>query len=106
MVGDAVLCGLKLAELAQGYFPAWRALVDGQPEPVWRANHAFQAVEVPAGTHHVILLYEDRAFGWGLLVSALTLAVCVSGWVLAGHSILLWEAPTLASSRIILVSSL
>jgi hypothetical protein len=75
--------------VAQAYFPAWRALVDGQPKPVWRANHAFQAVEVPAGTHQVILRYEDRAFGWGLLVSVLTLALCVSGWVLAGHAGLL-----------------
>ena len=69
--------------VAQGYFPAWRALVDGRPGPVWRANHAFQAVEMPAGKHHVILRYGDRAFGWGLLVSALTLAVVVSGWVLS-----------------------
>ena len=80
--------------VAQAYFPAWRAVVDGRPAPVWRANHAFQAVEVPAGTHQVILRYEDRAFGCGLLLSASTLALCVSGWFLAGYSDRLRRSPS------------
>jgi len=79
--------------VAQAYFPAWRALVDGQPKPVWCANHAFQAVEVPAGTHQVILAYKDRAFGWGLLVSVVTL-LCLGGLVLNGHSEPLRDGPT------------
>jgi hypothetical protein len=71
--------------VAQAYFPPWHALVDGRPEPVWRANYAFQAVEVSAGTHQVVLRYVDRAFVSGLLLSALTVALCVGGLLLAGH---------------------
>src|SRR5262249_27835025 len=37
--------------LSQAYSAAWKARVDGRPVPLRRANHAFQALEVAAGTH-------------------------------------------------------
>ena len=39
----------SLVVIAQSYYPAWKAHVDGRPARVWRANYAFQAIEVPAG---------------------------------------------------------
>jgi uncharacterized membrane protein YfhO len=55
--------------------------VDGQPVHLWRANYAFQAVEVPAGVHEVKLVYEDRRFYAGAAISLATLAGClIAGW--------------------------
>ncbi len=65
---------------AQSYYHDWKAYVDGQPTPLWRANHAFQALEVPAGKHQIALIYEDRAFHAGAAISLITLGVCAVGW--------------------------
>jgi hypothetical protein len=66
-----------LAVVAQTYYHPWRAYVDGQPTRLWRADYAFQALSVPAGSHQVKLVYEDRRFYLGAIVSLTTLAGCV-----------------------------
>ena len=63
--------------LSQTYSPAWKARVDGRSVPLWPANHAFQALEVPAGPHQVVLTYEDYVFYIGSIISILTLAGCL-----------------------------
>lgn len=67
--------------IAQSFYHPWRAHVDGQPTPIWRADHAFQALQVPAGRHEVKLTYEDRAFKLGALLSALSLVICLVVWL-------------------------
>ena len=62
---------------SQIYYHPWRAYVDGRPTRLWPANYAFQAFEVPAGPHHVKLVYEDRRFYLGAVVSLTTLAGCL-----------------------------
>jgi len=66
--------------LSQSWYHRWRAYVDGRPEPLWRANYAFQAVQVPAGKSHVRLSYEDGAFQAGAAISGLTLLLCLVTW--------------------------
>ena len=66
-----------LLVLSQTYYHSWRAWVDDKPARLWRANHAFQALEVPAGPHRVKLVYEDRQFQLGALISLTTLAGCL-----------------------------
>ena len=61
---------------AQTYYHPWHAYVDGRPARLWRANYAFQAVAVPAGTHQVKLVYEDRRFYFGAAIALATLAGC------------------------------
>lgn len=63
----------SLVVIAQTHYPAWKAYVDGKPAPLLRANHAFQAIEVPAGEHNIRLAYEDTKFRNGLIVSSVTL---------------------------------
>jgi len=58
-----------LVVFAQTYYHDWQATVDGQPVPLLRANHAFQAVSVPSGRHGVRVEYEDRAFELGAAIS-------------------------------------
>ena len=77
--------------ISQGYYHNWRARVDGKAVPLWRANYAFQAVEVPAG-HEVTLVYRDKMFWFGMLLAVWAGLVCVALWfrpgglATAGHS--------------------
>lgn len=61
--------------VAQAFYHCWHAYVDGKPTQLWRANHAFQALEVPAGSHTVKLVYEDSAFKWGAVISLASLLI-------------------------------
>jgi hypothetical protein len=65
--------------LAQSFYHNWRAEVNGKGVPVLRANHAFEALEVPAGHQQVVLRYQDRFF----LVGAGISIVCALAWVAA-----------------------
>ncbi|HTE90694.1 MAG TPA: YfhO family protein, partial [Terriglobales bacterium] len=76
----------SLAVIAQSYYPCWKAVVDGNTVPVWRANYGFQAVEVPAGTHEVALTYRDRRFHCGMVISAFCLVICLLLWRLNSNS--------------------
>ncbi|MBU6399229.1 MAG: hypothetical protein KGS61_02835 [Verrucomicrobia bacterium] len=73
-----------LVVIAQSFYHLWEAYVDDRPARLWRANYAFQAVAVPAGRHRVRLVYEDRPFQIGVVVSVVTLLVCAGLWRRAG----------------------
>ena len=71
--------------IAQTHYPAWHAEVDGQPTRLWPANHAFQALEVPAGHHQVRLIYRDGALRVGVVISLLALVACLVVGRVAGR---------------------
>jgi hypothetical protein len=73
--------------VTQAYYHDWTAQVDGKPAPLWRANYAFEAVEVPAGRHEVTLVYQDEAFRVGAVVSVCTLVLCAAAWALMGDRV-------------------
>jgi len=68
-----------LLVVAQAFYHCWRARVDGGDVPLWRANDAFQAVEVPVGRHEVRLVYVDQMLEAGAVVSLMALVVCLAG---------------------------
>jgi hypothetical protein len=70
----------SMVVIAQTYYHPWKAYIDNRPTRLWRANYAFQALEVPKGRHHVKLVYEDLGFFSGTLVSVLTLVSCIAFW--------------------------
>ncbi len=59
-----------LLVIADNWFPAWRATVNGTDAPVLRAYHALRAVPVPAGASTVEMTYRS-----GLLIRSLWLSV-------------------------------
>ncbi len=69
-----------LAVIAQTYQSAWQATLDGERTRLLRANHAFQAVEIPAGQHRVRLRYVDRSFRLGVAISAVSMLVAGVAW--------------------------
>ena len=73
----------SMVVISQTYYPAWRAYVDGLPAKIWRANYAFQALQVPAGHHQVQLHYEDKNLHRGAVLSGLGLLLSVGLWVVA-----------------------
>jgi len=64
-----------LAVILDPFYPGWTATVDGKPAPILRADFAFQAVPVSAGTHEIRLTYRNRWVELGAAVSAGTLAL-------------------------------
>jgi hypothetical protein len=71
----------SLVVIAQTYYHNWRAEIDGQAAPLLRANVAFQAVQVPAGTHKVHLFYHDRAFEIGAAISLCMWVNCLVSYL-------------------------
>jgi hypothetical protein len=67
----------SLVVVSQTYYHDWHAYVDGHETPLLRANHAFQAIQVPAGRHQIRLVYEDRAFEIGAAVSIVAWLGCL-----------------------------
>jgi uncharacterized membrane protein YfhO len=59
--------------LANTWYPGWSAWIDSQPRTIWRANYLFQAVEVPAGDHQLVLMYRPGIFITGCAISFLML---------------------------------
>jgi hypothetical protein len=56
--------------LRDGWYPEWRAYLDGAETPVYPADAAFRAVKVPAGDHTVEFRYDPVSFRIGAWVSA------------------------------------
>ncbi|MDP2660980.1 MAG: YfhO family protein [Dehalococcoidia bacterium] len=69
--------------LTDSYYPGWRAFVDGQEQPVLRAEYLFRAVYVPAGAHQVEFRYEPGSFRWGMAISISALALMALAAVIA-----------------------
>lgn len=60
-----------LLVIADNWFPAWKATVDGESADVLRAYHTLRAVPVPAGRHTVEMVYESGIARLGLWLTIL-----------------------------------
>jgi hypothetical protein len=63
-------------------YPGWEAALDGRETRLYRANLAFRAVEVPAGTHEVRFRFRPAPARHGLLGSIASVAACAAAAVL------------------------
>lgn len=70
----------SLVVLSQAFYHPWKARLGDTPTPILRANHGFQAVQVPRGFSSVTLTYEDGHFRLGAGVSLVMLAGVTGGW--------------------------
>lgn len=61
--------------LADAWMPGWEARVDGKPTEIARANIAFRAIRVPAGTHEVEWVYAPGSVRIGARVGIVGLAI-------------------------------
>jgi hypothetical protein len=74
---ETVSDGARLLVLTDAYYPGWRAMVNGGPVRIARANYAFRAVPVPAGRSVVRFEYRPLSFTIGLLVSVAALLIVI-----------------------------
>ena len=81
---EAATGGSGLLVLGDVYYPAWRAYVDGEPAPIYRADGLFRAVALPAGRHTVEFRYESRTLRAGTAISLVTSSTLVALGVAAG----------------------
>lgn len=65
--GDALLV------VADNWYPAWQATVNGEEAPVLRAYHTLRAIPVPAGESTVVMEYHSTLLARSALVSVLVL---------------------------------
>ena len=66
--------GPALLVIADNWYPAWRATVNGVEAPVLRAYHTLRAVPVPEGASSVELVYRSGIVTWSLWASVLITA--------------------------------
>ncbi|MEZ4423995.1 MAG: hypothetical protein R3E98_11315 [Gemmatimonadota bacterium] len=62
-----------LLVVADNWYPAWSARVDGQAAPVLRAYHTLRAVPVPAGESTVEMYYDTASLRGPFLLSLVSL---------------------------------
>ncbi|MEI8175838.1 MAG: YfhO family protein [Candidatus Omnitrophota bacterium] len=62
---------------SDGYDRYWRAALEGKGVAVLKANGAFKAIKVPAGTHQVEFRYDPFIFTFSLGIYYLVTAGCV-----------------------------
>lgn len=71
--------------LNDAYYPGWKARVNGELVPVYRANVMFRAVPIPAGDSEVVFYFEPDLWRTALLVGGVL-------WLTAGILLLgLWR---------------
>jgi hypothetical protein len=58
---------------AEPFYPGWRVSVDDKVTPIERANYAFSAIFVPAGTHEIRRVYRPTSLMVGAFISAVFL---------------------------------
>jgi hypothetical protein len=76
--------GAALLVLADNYYPGWNASVDGRPAEVYRTNHTFRGVVVPAGRHRVVFTFDPAGVKEGLYIwlACLALLAGYGAWLL------------------------
>jgi hypothetical protein len=57
----------------EAWYPGWKATVNGTDADVWRVDHAFRAVKIPAGDSIVRTKYEPWSLRIGASLSVLAL---------------------------------
>lgn len=66
--------------LADSWYSAWEATVDGEPAPIARVNGCLRGVVVPAGPHVVDFTYSMAAFKLGVALAVCGALAGVGAW--------------------------
>jgi hypothetical protein len=66
--------------ITESAWKGWRAYIDGTPTRIHRANHAFLAIFVPAGSHRVRLEYLPQSFVAGRAITCATVLILLTWW--------------------------
>ena len=76
------LPGPRILSFIDADYPGWKAYIDGEPVPIYRANGAFKAVAVPPGSHSLRFEFRPWRVYAGMAISLCTLVGAVCALVL------------------------
>jgi len=82
LVLDVTAAHDGLLVISQPFYPGWRAFVDNQKTPIYRADFLLQAVPVVAGTHRVELSYRLPLLP--MIVSLAAVVGCLAALLMQG----------------------
>ncbi len=53
---------VDLGKHSEVYFPwGWHATVDGEPVGLGRVNYLLRALEIPAGSHEIVMTFDPQS---------------------------------------------
>ena len=64
--------------LSEHYYPGWKAFVDGENVPIYRANYLFRTIILSPGEHIVKFQFGSETFRIGIILSLLGV-LCIVG---------------------------
>ncbi|MEZ4978329.1 MAG: hypothetical protein R2772_03445 [Chitinophagales bacterium] len=69
------------SEVWYGGNPDWKAWIDGEEVSIIRANYVLRALEIPAGSHDIVMEFKPKAAGsyYSLISSILGLLIILGG---------------------------
>jgi hypothetical protein len=83
--------------VADNWFPAWRATVNGENTEVLRAYHSLRAVPVPAGTSTVEMWYESKILDRSLILSLIVMTTLFGAWAFSLWQVRVHNVPATSS---------
>lgn len=78
----AVASKNRLLFMSDVWYPAWQATIDGKPAEIYKADWAFRAIVVPAGSHMIVMTYHDSRYENGRMISLATNIIAILGLVI------------------------
>ncbi|MCP4404707.1 MAG: YfhO family protein [bacterium] len=75
MVSDGFLV------LSERYYPGWKAYVNGQPTPIYKADYTLQAIFLPKGEHDILFSFQPTQFILGFSITLLTACFLAGVWL-------------------------
>lgn len=67
------------------YSPGWKATIDGEEAPVFRANWILRGLQIPAGDHEIVFTFEPESFykgaAYSRIASGLLIALLLGGLI-------------------------
>ncbi|MEW5975516.1 MAG: YfhO family protein [Acidobacteriota bacterium] len=64
--------------LLDSAYPGWKALLDGEEQPIFTVGHGFRGIDFPEGRHSVQFVYRPASFYRGLMLSLGALATWIA----------------------------
>jgi hypothetical protein len=80
---DVKASGNNFLFLSSTYLPGWKALIDGNETSVYKVNHGYSGVVIPAGEHKVEFRYAPESFFISKNVSLILSSLVMLGLVLS-----------------------
>ena len=68
--------------LRDNFHPAWKAMIDGKPAKIHRANFSFRAVQIPKGEHKIHFYFAFTAWTTGVFFGFLGMFILLTLLVL------------------------